>query len=105
MDALPHRRGIHTERVCHVSGGHLLEVAEHERIAIEVGQTRDDIARLLGEELTIQDFIGAGGHLQLSRRGGMPPLRVELRQELIERLAIALRGGKPFYGLFFTSRT
>lgn len=38
VDALPHRRGLHAERLRHIGGGDFLEVAQHERVAT-LGET------------------------------------------------------------------
>ena len=53
MDALAHRRRLEAEDPGDFRRRHVLEVAEHERIAIQVGQPVDRVSCLLGERLTI----------------------------------------------------
>jgi hypothetical protein len=41
-----------------IGRGHILEVAQHEGLPIQIGQPRDAFASLFGKELPIQQFVG-----------------------------------------------
>ena len=86
MHALPHRRRCHTEGPRHILGRQFFEIAQYERVSIQIGQPRNDLACLLGEELPIQQFVCARRDLQFNGRGDMGPLRIEPWQKHLDRL-------------------
>jgi hypothetical protein len=64
----------------------VVEVTQHERVTVQVMQPRDRRAGLLGQHLSIDEFVGAGRDLQLCRQFSMNAPLVEPRHEDLERL-------------------
>ena len=57
MHTLPHGCRLDVERLRHLRGGHVFEVAQDECLAIEIGQPGDDVARPAGEHLAIDELV------------------------------------------------
>ena len=86
MHALSHRGRFQAQHLRHVRRGQLLEVAQDEGLAVWLGQAIDARARLLGQELPVDDLFRVAGRTELGRSGGVPALGVEAGQELLQRL-------------------
>ena len=58
MHPLAHRGGVDAEEARHLARVQLLEVAEHEGLAIEVRQPPECVPRLLRKEHLVQEVVG-----------------------------------------------
>ena len=64
MDALPHRRWLDTENLGDVRRRQLFQIAQDERLAVEIRQLIDCLLRLARQGLAIQQFVYPRHHLQ-----------------------------------------
>jgi hypothetical protein len=58
MHPLAHRGGVDAEEARHLARVQLLEVAEHEGLAVEIRQLLQGGPRLLRQELFVQEVVG-----------------------------------------------
>ena len=89
VDALTDRGGLEPEDLRDLAGRQPLEIAQHERVAIQIRQACDPGARLLCELLTIEQLLDPRGHLELGWRAHVLSFGVELREERVQRLGRA----------------
>ena len=90
MYALPDGRGVDAQELGDLLGGHLFEIAQHEGLAIDVGQPVEAGPWLLSQQLPVEKLVGPARRPQLGRLRGVGAVGIEPGQERLEGL-----GGTP----------